>query len=177
MKEIKLSNAIKIKVFNSDDYTKNNKQINDYLNAIIKEYNSAIASDYIDNLNGDIFLQNKKVFIYVLFNLSQPISFALFSKTSNTCVSLDLMYTAYDYTKLGFATILVRVSAINLKENNIQKFFCKTDENNLILQNLLNSFARVEMVKFSKADNQCSFDIQNINGNDILDKIKQFIIK
>ena len=177
MEEIKISNSVYIKSFNSFDYTQNHKLVNQYLNCIIKDYNSSIAIEYIDNLNSDVFLQDKKLFIYILFSVNQPISFAIFSKISNTFAKLDLIYTAYEYTKLGFATIMLRTCAINLLQNKVNQILYIKNGKNEIIENLLSSFSKVDGVECSQIDNQIKFNVEKINKNDILSKIKEFVIK
>lgn len=175
MEEIIISSSIKIVLYNSDDFINNNKTISASLNSISKEYNSAEARDYIDDLNGDIFVQNKKVFIYVLFVANEPISFVVFSKISNTCVVLESIYTSYGYTKLGFATILLRIAITNLLKNKINSFVY-TQGTNEIMLNLLNSFGEVDGVSREYLKTGMRFNFSNINSAKILGEINKCII-
>lgn len=177
MEELQISKLVKVSVFNSQDYIQNNKQINDCLNKILRGYSIFFARDYLDNLNGDIYLLDKKVFIFVLFEEEDPVSFVIYSKKSNTTVSLDLIWTAQDYQKLGFATMLIRVSAVVLKQQNVVTILAEEDKNNGIFLNLIQSFAKVENVELNKEETKFKFGIKMLNEDQILNDIKKFAIQ
>ena len=176
MQDLKISNAIKIVEYSSSDFIDNNKKIYDYLFNISKAYNSSEFIDYLDNLNGDIFLQDKKIFVYVLFERNEPLSFAVFSKISNTCVELDGIYTAYGYVKLGFATILIRTCAIMLKKSNINQIVFSGDGGQAF-ESLINSFKKVEGVKTTQVKNKVRCEIKDINSENLFLQVKELAIK
>lgn len=176
MKNIDVSGSIYSSVFDSDDYIKNHKQINKYLYNIIANNDINFAREYIDNLNGDIFLQGKEIYIYILFEDAEPVSFAIYSKNSDAKVTLDLICTNMEYAKLGFATILLRISAIDIKDSEISTTICATEKYNEVLKSLLFSFSKVEGIVFKQHQNQYIFDVKNINSKQILSDIKKFAI-
>lgn len=175
MKIINISKSLKVSTYDENDYISFNKEINNDLNKILAYYGFEEEKEYLENLNGDIFLKHKRIFIYVLFEDKEPISFAIFEKTKKNKVSLQFICTKLEYTKLGFATMLLRASACNLKDNQIDEFVVKNIDD-LILKNLLNSFAKVDGVIFEENEKFYNFDIKNIKNEQILSEIKQFYI-
>ena len=176
MEELQISNSIYVKIYDSQDYIQNNKQINDYLNNVLGKESIFFARDYLDNLNGDIYLLDKKVFIFVLFEADEPVSFVIYSKKSNITASLDLIWTEKEYQKLGFATMLIRASAVFLKDKNIVTILAQADEQNEIFYNLLQSFAKVESIETKQEETQFKFGIKGLNFNQVLSDIKKFAI-
>lgn len=176
MEQLQISNSIKIDVYNSEDYIQINKKINNNLNKILGNMTTLQERDYLDNINGDIFLQDKKVFIFVLFVGDEPVSFAIYSKKSNMTASLDLIWTAQEYQKLGFATMLIRASAVVLKQKNVATILAEADEQNEIFHNLLLSFSKVETIQSKQENRKFKFGIKGLNTNQILDNIKKFAI-
>ena len=65
MKKTKITNSLSVEKFDENDYLNNQKEIYDKLNKILNSFdfdeNLSFAREYLDNLNGDIFLTNKKV--------------------------------------------------------------------------------------------------------------------
>ena len=175
MKIINISKSLKVSTYDENDYISFNKEINNDLNKILAYYGFEEEKEYLENLNGDIFLKHKRIFIYVLFEDKEPISFAIFEKTKKNKVSLKFICTKLEYTKLGFATMLLRASACNVKDNQIDDFVVKNIDD-LILKNLLNSFAKVDGVIFEENKKFYNFDIKSIKNEQILSEIKQFYI-
>ena len=176
MEELQISNSIKVDIYDSQDYIQNNKQINDYLNKVLGGESTFFARDYLDNLNGDIYLLDKKVFIFVLFEAEEPVSFVIYSKKSNITASLDLIWTAEEYQKLGFATMLIRASAVFLKQKNIATILAEADEQNEIFLNLLKSFAKVDKIETKEEERKFKFGIKELDAMQILEDIKKFAI-
>lgn len=176
MEKIEVSNSVKIEVFDSQDYLQNHSTISKYINAICANEIDSQAREFLDNLNGDIFLQDKKVYIYVLFEGKEPASFAIFSKKSNISVTLDLIWTAKDYSKLGLATILLRVGATDLRAKDVHSIYVKEDEENERLTHLLDSFAKVKNIICDKTEMQYKFVIKDIDDKQILSDINQYLI-
>ena len=176
MEKLQISNSISVSCFDSQDYLQNNKQISDSIDKILGNVSTTYAREYLDNLNGDIFLQDKKVFIFVLYAAKEPVSFVIFSKKSNISVSLDLIWTVDEYKKLGFATMLIRASAVLLKQQNIASVFAKVESQDDVLYKLLESFSKVESLQSENKENQFKFGIKEINTEQILSDIKKFAI-
>lgn len=176
MEKLQISNSIKIDIYDSQDYIQNNKQINDYLNKVLGSVSTFYARDYLDNLNGDIYIQDKKVFIFVLFESNEPVSFVIYSKKSNITASLDLIWTSEQYQKLGFATMLIRVSAAVLKDKNIATILAEATEQDEIFFNLLQSFAKVENIETKQEERKFKFGIKELDAKQILDDVKKFAI-
>lgn len=176
MEKLQITNSIKVDIYDSQEYIQNNKQINDYLNKVLGSVSTFFARDYLDSLNGDIYLLDKKVSIFVLFEADEPVSFAIYSKKSNITASLDLIWTAQEYQKLGFATMLIRASAVVLKQKNVATILAEADEQNEIFHNLLLSFSKVETIQSKQENRKFKFGIKGLNTNQILDNIKKFAI-
>lgn len=176
MQKQNITNSIVLKIFNEKDLIIDHKNLIDMFYKIAGGYNLGDMRETIDNINGDIFLFDKKVFAFVLEQNDEPISFAVFSKKSNHVVTLDIICTDIEYSKLGFATILLRLSAIELKSQNITHIIVDTKDQNEITEELLNSFSKVENVDTQKDEKQSRFDIKNMNDEKMLDDIKTMII-
>ena len=180
MKKIKITKTISMISYDENDYLNNQKEIYDSMIKIINSFDAdqtaVLHKEYIDNLNGDIYLENKKVNIFLLKQNQIPISFAIFSNDK-----LDMIWTNFEYVKLGFATIILRVVATELKLLNISSFDAEVNSENLVAQSLFDSFAKVEGVEHM-ANNQENnkkthkFDIKNIKNDKILQEIKDFAI-
>ena len=92
-----------------------------------------------------------------------------------------MLWTDFEYAKLGYATILLRTFAVELFKKNIYKFITEFDENNLIATSLFNSFAKIENVKNSQKDTKNGkksyvFDIKLIKIDQILQNLQNFAI-
>lgn len=175
MKEMKITNSLALKVYDSEDYVKNLQNIYAELKSVYDSWQNATIRDYVENLNSDIFFENKKIYINILMSGDDTVSFAIFSKKSNASVILNAICTHSEYAKLGFATILLRASACNLKDEKINEIIIDNNDD-IILKNLLDSFAKVEGVEYKENEKFCKFCIKNIKNEQILSKIKQFYI-
>ena len=174
MQKINITKSILIVKFDQNDYISKNQKIYDDIKNILKSFDDDLllnqTIDYIDNLNGDIFLANKKVDIFELKQNSKTISFAIFENKT-----LKTIWTDYDYLKLGFATILLRIIAVMQKANKTQSFNCVVDECNLVAQSLFDSFSKIDGVNAQKKSNnkkiEYLFDFANIDEKKILNDI------
>lgn len=168
MQKTELTNSLAMMSYNEVEYIRNHKEINDNLLKISGNF----ATEYINNLNGDIFVENKKLRIYILKQNRTAISFAIF-KTINNTATLEMICTQEEYLHLGFATILLRAVAIDLQKCNIRFLNFDKDEQNQILQNIIFSFSKVEGIDVAE-DNEkfVSFDILNVNQDKLLNDIK-----
>ena len=80
MQKQNITNSIVLKIFNEKDLIIDHKNLIDMFYKIAGGYNLGDMRETIDNINGDIFLFDKKVFAFVLEQNDEPISFAVFSK-------------------------------------------------------------------------------------------------
>ena len=176
MEKIDITDSLAVEVFDSDDYINNLQTIYDDLKQIFESQQNAKIRDFVDDLNSNIFLESKKVFIYVLKAGSDAVSFAILSKISNASIKLDTICTHIDFEKLGFATILVRVLATHLKKSNITSIVADFEEENFAYQNLLFSFSKVENIKTTEGKNHYKFDIKDIDVDKILEDVKSYVI-
>ena len=71
--------------------------------------------------------------------------------------------------------MLLRVAVCSLKDNQIDEFVVKNIDD-LILKNLLGSFAKVDGVICEQNEKFYNFDIKNIKNDLTLSKIKEFYI-
>ena len=173
MKKLNITKSIKVNVYNENDYLELNKEITGDLNTILSYYGFDEEREYLQNLNGDIFLKSKRVFAYILYENKEPISFAIFEKSKKNKVALQFICTKLEYTKLGFATMLLRAAVCSLKDNEVDEFVVKNFDD-AILKNLLDSFAKVDGVVCEQNEKFYNFDIKNIKNEQILSEIKQF---
>ena len=111
-----------------------------------------------------------------MFDGNIPISFVIYSKKSNLTIALDTIFTNEEYLKLGFATILLRTSAIDLKEKNINSIIVNMQQDNYVFANLIDGFAKVEGNNLTKTENRYVFDIKNLNSEKIFQNIKKIAI-
>ena len=176
MKTIEITQNVKVEIFDSNDYIENQQKVYSSLKDIFNSQSSAIIRDFVDDLNSDIFLQNKKVFIYVLKVGDDVVCFAIFSKISNRTANFDCICTHRDFEKLGFATVLVRAGLVNLKQNEISNIVANFEEQNFAYQNLLFSFSKIENMATKEEENRYKFDISNVDENKILQDVKNLII-
>lgn len=180
MNKTKIANSVLVETFDQNDYLTNQKKIYDGLVKILDSFdydsNLSSAREYIDNLNSDIFLNNKKVLIFVLKLNQTPISFLIFCDEK-----IDLLWTDFEFAKLGYATILLRYFATEIAKNGIYEFGAEFDQNNLIADNLFESFGKIENVKILQNDAKngkktYKFDIKNIKIDQILKDLQKFAI-
>ncbi|HAJ77792.1 MAG TPA: hypothetical protein DCO89_01830 [Clostridiales bacterium] len=180
MEKLRLTNSLQVFMYDQNDYLQNQKQILSDLQKVIDSFdydkNLEQSKEYLFNLNSDIFLDNTNVKIFVLFLNKTAISFAVIKNQS-----LDLFWTHFDYVKLGYATILLRAMCIMLYNQNAFKFCVQEDNDNLIFSSLLNSFKKLEEIKFSEktaknGKKTLNFDIKNIKTDEILLNIQKIAI-
>ncbi len=136
MQKTELTNSISLNCYDENEYLQKHKEINDILNKVF-------GGEYIENLNSEIFLTNKHVKIFTLKQKHTPISFAIF-EIKNNIANLDIICTHNEYTKLGFATILLRGAILSLTSENI--YTIRTIAKDEISQRLFDSLAKVEGV-------------------------------
>ena len=180
MNKLEITKAVYVKHFNQDEFLTNQADILKDLNAIVDSFdydvNLEYTKDYLCNLNSDIFLNNSKVDIFILYCNNEPVSFVVMCNNN-----VDLFWTNYEYAKLGYATVLIRaMSSMFAKEKKYNLTF-KIDENNLIFSSLLESFKKVEGIKFieklaKNGKKTIKFSTKNINFEEILTKIKEMTI-
>lgn len=180
MEKLRLTNSLQVFMYDQNDYLQNQKHILSDLQKVIDSFdydkNLEQSKEYLFNLNSDIFLDNTNVKIFVLFLNKTAISFAVIKNQS-----LDLFWTHFDYAKLGYATILLRAMCIMLYNQNAFKFCVQEDNDNLIFSSLLNSFKKLEEIKFGEntaknGKKTLNFDIKNIKTDEILLNIQKIAI-
>lgn len=180
MNKTKITNSVLVECFDQNDYLENQKKIYDSIAKILSsfdfDYNLPFAREYVDNLNSDIFLSNKKVLIYVLKVGQTPVSFLTFCDGK-----IDLLWTDFEFAKLGYATILLRTFAIDLVQKGVFEFASEFDEKNMIADNLFESFSKLENVEILENNTEngkkaYKFGIKNIKADKILQDLKQFAI-
>ncbi len=180
MEKLKLTNTLHAIMYNQNDYLQNQKHILFNLQKIIDSFdfdeNMEQSKEYLYNLNSDIFINNGKVKIFVLYQNKTAISFVVLKNRK-----LDLLWTYFDYTKLGYATILLRAMCVMLHRQNEFKFSVKENDNNLIFASLLNSFKKVDGVKFNEktiknGEKILNFDIKSIKIDEILANIQKIAL-
>ena len=179
MQKRKITNSISVEIFDENDFLNNQKEIYDSLKKILNSFdfdeNLAESKDYLDNLNGDIFLESKKVEIFVLKQNRTPVSFAILSNKK-----LDMIWTDFEYAKLGFATILLRAGVIELFEKHKFEFCAEIKNTNLIAKSLFESFAKVDGVVCEKQQKQneinFKFNIEKIDTKKVMNDLIAFAI-
>ena len=178
MQKFNLTNSLTILEYDEADYLEKNKKICDILNKIFSGFdeddNTSFAREYLDNLNGDIFLSKKKIRIFLLKQNTEYVSFLIFDNNQ-----IKLIWTNNEYAKLGFATILLRATTTILFEDGVRHFDVEIEKENLIGQSLFESFGKVDGVvvkRDEKAKIKYNFDIENIDVSKILQDIKNFAI-
>ena len=180
MEKLRLTNSLHVVMYNQNDYLQNQKQILTDLEKIVDSFdfdnNLEYTKEYLFNLNSDIFINNSKVKIFVLFLNKTAVSFVILCNDK-----LDLLWTHFDYAKLGYATILVRAMCVMLYNQNEFKFCVEEDDSNLIFGSLLNSFKKVEEIKFTEkvmknGKKMLNFDIKNIKTDEILANIQKIAL-
>ena len=181
MQKLNITKSISVACFDEKDYISQNQKIYDDIKNILSSFDDdpllTEAKDYVDNLNGDIFLTGKKVDIFLLKQNTQAVSFLIVEDDE-----LKTIWTHFDFLKLGYATILLRAFAILQKSAGKTKIKCKVDDKNLVAENLFDSFSKVEniVVNKSNADNKTkieySFDFENIDEQKLLKDVQQFAI-
>ena len=180
MKKLQLTKTLNLKTYNEDDFLQNQKQILDDIQKILGSFdydnNLETAKEYLFDLNSEIFLNNKKVNIFVLYREKLPLSFAI-------CADKKLVWiwTHFEYTKLGYATILLRALAFELKNEGVENFSVDIDTDNFVAQSLFESFSKIDKIKiFEKNERNgkktCNFDIKGVNFDKILQEIENFAI-
>jgi GNAT superfamily N-acetyltransferase len=136
----------------------------------LHENNYQEARDYLEDLNSNMFLDDIEARIYIMYRGNEPISFAIYSKIDKTKEwVLELIYTHSDYTKLGIASALLRVSSAELKNSCDAKLISSTvNKKNYPSISLHNSFSKVDGVKIASEDigNRIKFhfDVKNLNN-------------
>ena len=180
MNKTKITNLVLVECFDQNDYLENQKKIYGSLNKILSSFdfddNLSFAKEYIDNINSDIFLSNKKVLIYVLRLNQTPVSFLIYCDGR-----IDMLWTDFEFAKLGYATILLRAIAVELFGENVFEFSVEFDKENLIAENLFESFGKIENVKILEKTEKngkktYKFDIKSIKIDEILKNLKEFAI-
>lgn len=180
MNKTKITNTISLHIFDENDYVANQKQIYDDLNKVLNSFdfdaNLSFAREYLDNLNSDIYLNDKKFQIFELKINKTVVSFAICSGKK-----IDMIWTDFEFAKLGYATILLRLVAIEFFKQNKFEFCVEFDEKNLIAESLFESFGKIENVKILQKNEKngkktYKFDIKNIKIDEILKKLKEFAI-
>lgn len=180
MNKTKITNSVAVECFDQNDYQLNQKKIYDDLTKILNSFdydeNLSFAKDYVDNLNGDIFLSGKKVLIYVLKVQQMPVSFLIFCEGK-----IDMIWTDFEFAKLGYATILLRAFAVDLHKQNVFQFAFEFDQQNLIADNLCDSFSKIENVEIlqnslKNGKKTYIFGIKNLKIDQILQSLKEFAI-
>ena len=180
MQKIKIANSLTMVKCDENDFIYSNKEVYDWLTKILNSFdddeNLGWAKDYLENLNGDIFIDGKQVVIYVLKQHSQPISFLIFDGKK-----ISLIWTHFDYVKLGFATILIREAMVDLHKCGKTKIEIEIGKNNLIMQTLLESFSKIEGMKSVqnelKSGNICyKFDTEEVKTDKVLQQIQNLVI-
>lgn len=168
MQKLELTKSLSLTQHSGDEYIENHKAIND---ALLKISNG-FEKDYIDNLNGDIFINNKNISIFVLKQNRTPIAFAVVG-IKNKNAQVEMICTANDYQHLGYATILLRALAVRLLNNGV-KFLSVEHQQNEIVKNLVSSFSKIEDVLVAEeTEKYFTFDISGINENKIIEDIKK----
>ncbi|MBO7508216.1 MAG: hypothetical protein J6T39_01040 [Clostridia bacterium] len=179
MQKLNISKSINIVCYDENDYISQNQKIYDDISKMLKsfDYDPILSEtkDYVDNLNGDIFLTSKKINIFLLKQNSQTISFAIVENNE-----IKTVWTDFDFLKLGYATILLRGAVIIMKDMGKTKINCKIDENNLVAENLFDSFAKIDGAKSNREAKgekiEYSFDFCDIDKNKLLSDIQKFAI-
>ena len=178
MQKFNLTNSLTIFEFDEKDYLEKNKKICDILNKIFSGFdeddNTSFAREYLDNLNGDIFLSKKKIRIFLLKQNTEYVSFLIFDNNQ-----IKLIWTNNEYAKLGFATILLRATTTILFEDGVRHCDVEIEKENLIGQSLFDSFGKVDGVVVKRDEKEkikYNFDIENIDVSKILQDIKNFAI-
>lgn len=94
---------------------------------------------------------------------------------------ISLIWTHFDYVKLGFATILIREAMVDLHKCGKTKIEIEIGKNNLIMQTLLESFSKIEGMKSVqnelKSGNICyKFDTEEVKADKVLQQIQNLVI-
>ena len=180
MKKLQLAKKMCIKQFDQSDFLTSQKIILDDLNKILDSFdydqNLESSREYLCDLNGNIYINNAKVDIFVLYVCATPVSFAVCSQNK-----IDLIWTNYDFVKLGYATILLRLIAILLCDKNKYDFEMELSQDNLIYASLITSFSKVEGIKCLEERKKngkilYKFNTKDINNKKILDEIQNYAI-
>ena len=180
MEKLRLTNNLHVNMYDQDDYLQNQKHILTELQKIVDSFdydnNLEYTKEYLFNLNSDIFINNSKVKIFVLYQNKTAISFVVL----NNC-KLDLIWTHFDYAKLGYATILLRAMCVMLHKQNTYTFCVEECAENLIFSFLFDSFKKVEEIKFieknaKNSKKMLNFDIKNIKIDNILSNIQKIAL-
>lgn len=167
-----ISKSLSATEFNKDEFFEQQKDICELFKTILKTYKEKEntfdlhdAKEFISNLNSEIYLQNLSAKFFVLSEEKSPVSFAIFTSKDNVLWTLEQIWTKKDYVRFGFATMLLRVCAINILGSNGATIKMQTKTNQEIAEKLFDSFSKVEGIEQIKKQN-------NIGGNDYLFEIK-----
>lgn len=175
MDKIQISKIHTVAVYDKKDYLENNKEINhDMLDILLSHENingSKELSDartYIEDLNGNMFLNELDPKIYVMYRENEPVSFAILNKIEKTeSWTLDLIYTHNEWTKLGLATVLMRVVTKDLKtKQNAEEINSTVNCKNNASLFLHESFSKIKGVETktetTMGRQKYHFDIRNL---------------
>lgn len=177
MQKLDITNLLSVVCYDENDYVKKNKDVYAGIQKVLSSFDDdemlSWCKDYIENLNGDIFLSGKKFEIFLLKQKRDVVSFAVLCGGN-----LDMIWTHFDFAKLGFATILLRAVAIFQKDKNCCKFCANVKKNNLIAQSLMDSFAKTQNIKCKKTELldgslKYAFDVCALDANRLLEDIKK----
>lgn len=158
MEQFKISALHDLKVYNSSDYIEKNKEVNDSFLSIIASHENTNAGydvnkarEYIEDLNYKMFLDDLDTRIYILHSDGHPVSFALYNRIEKTNDwIMELIYTHSEYTTLGLATALLRLSAKDLSQRfDAENIHTTVSKKNYASMYLHDSFSKVEGVKVS----------------------------
>src|SRR5574344_913424 len=188
MQQINLTKSLKIDVFDKNEYLEQNKEVNDTLKKVLSSYKQKNDSfeqhdaiEYIDNLSGNIFFTKLEIKIFVLKSGQYPISFSIFSKKSESSWNLQLFWTDSEYTKLGFATILLRCAVASLREDKAENIFVVADKKNIFANHLFESFGKVVGVGIDKKEDKekitFKFNIEKAKSENLIEDAKKLAIK
>ena len=175
MDKIKISDIHSVVVYNRDDYFADNRKINSDCMSILLSHENNVrttnlneAREYLEDLNSNMYFDYLDAKIYVMYREKEPICFAIYNKIEKSeSWVLDLIYTHDEWTKLGLATALLRVSAKDLKENyGAEEINATVNHKNLASVYLHQSFAKVNGVKVA-LDRMSNRDVYHFDIRDM----------
>ena len=120
-------------------------------------------------------MDSKKVEIFVLKQNRTPVSFSILSNKK-----IDMIWTDFEYAKLGFATMLLRVVAVELFEKEQFEFLVEIKNTNLIAKSLFESFEKIDgVVCESEEKNDTTsykFNFKNMDTKRVLQDVQKLAI-
>lgn len=186
MNKIQMNDLYDIEVYDNQDYIENNKHVNDCCADVLSTHERNIVCDvekskeFLDNMNYDMYLNNLVCRVYLLKRDDEPMSYAIYTKTKNDANwKLEQMYTNQEFTGLGYATVLLRASADDMKRNGVKNLCMVFSKQNIPANKLAESFDKVAGIRSKMADveniKKCIFNVENMKLKATKEQVEEML--